>query len=312
MKILLFGLRRSGTTLAFNLFRQCEALRCYYEPLHPNLVSASGSSCIESDRKGAFSEFRLIYSELEKKHAGFGAPKYDVTEELIQNNLTPRHLEYLDFLFGSHENVLLQPVRLNYQLYQLRARYPDARFVWVLRRPEGFIKSVLAYRPSMLNYRDAGLPSNRAIANCKKNVVFRLMRGWRAFDNPWSQVAAANFIVNSRPFFRELATSPTWLKLLALWYDHYLFVSNFIRANSEVCQVFLYDEACKSNTYTKDKIGKLGLDFEENAFDGLIDSRILHKQDQARIEIAEGEASIRKMITDFGIDLDLSFQGTVA
>lgn len=312
MKIILFGLRRSGTTLAFNLFRQCRDLRCYYEPLHPNLVSPTASSCIDSDRKGAYSEFRLIREELQKQHAGFGAPKYDVLEELVPDNLTPRHLAYLDFLFGSSDHVLLQPVRLNYQLGQLRARYPDARFVWVLRRPEGYIKSVLAYRPNMLTYRDAGIPGNMAIESCKKNPLFRLMRGWNAFDNPWSQVAAANFIVSARPCFRELSGSPTWIKLLALWYDHYLFASAFLKSTPASSQVFLYEKACESDVYIKEQMQRMGLTHAEDAFEGLIDPAIVHKQDQARIDIAEGEQLVQRLVRESGLELDLSLRDQLA
>lgn len=308
MKIILFGLRRSGTTFAFSLFRKCRELRCYYEPLHPNLVSADGASCLDSDSKGAYTEYRLIRDDLLQQHAGFGAPRHDVLEEMIPDNLTPRHLAYLDFLFGSADNVLLQPVRLNYQLHQLRARYPDARFVWVLRRPEGFIKSVLAYRPGMLEYRDAGLPGNLATNSCRKNLAFRLMRGWRAFDNPWSQVAAANFIVASRPCFRGLSDSPTWLKLLALWYDHYLFVSDFLKSDPGVSGTFLYEQACHSSDYIKAHMHQFGLAHADDAFDGLTDPAVLRRQDESKLDIDAGENRIRQMLRDCGLDLDLSLR----
>lgn len=308
MKIILFGLRRSGTTLAFNIFRRCEGLRCYYEPMHPNLVVSQGLSRMETDRKGAFSEYRLIQDELQKHHEGFGAPKYDVAEELLQDNLTPRHLSYLDFLFGSADNVLLQPVRLNYQLHQLRAHYPDAHFVWVLRRPDGFINSVLAYRRSLLEYRDAGIPGSNAIDSCKKNLIFRMMRGWHAFDNPWAQIAAANLVVASRPYFRDLASSPTWLKLAALWYDHYLFVTDFIRANPECSRVFIYEKACGSADYIRTSMASIGLRHSENAFDGLIDSDVIRKHDRSRIDIAGGELMIQERIEAMGLDLDLSYR----
>lgn len=308
MKIFLFGLRRSGTTFAFSLFRRCEELRCYYEPLHPNLVSADGASCLDADSKGAYTEFSLIRDELPHRHAGFGAPKYDVLEEMVENNLTSRHFAYLDFLLGSSENVLLQPVRLNYQLYQLAERYPDARFVWVLRRPEGFIKSVLAYRPAMLDYRDAGIPGNHAMNSCRKNFAFRLMRGWRAFDNPWSQVAAANFIISARPCFRGLADSPTWIKLLALWYDHYLFVSKFLASNVAASQVFLYEQACHSNDYIRQQMRQLGLAHAGDAFDGLTDAAVLRRQDESRLDIAAGEKLILQKLRDCGLDPDLSLR----
>lgn len=308
MKIILFGLRRSGTTLAFNLFRRCNELRCYYEPLHPNLVATGGASCIENDSKGAFTEYHLIRESLTGLHEGFGAPKYDVAEELVVDNLVPRHLTYLDFLLGSADNVLLQPVRLNYQLNQLHARYPDARFVWVLRRPEGFIKSVLAYRRNLLEYHDAGIPGNHATSSCKKNLVFRTMRGWHAFDNPWSQVAAANLMVVNRPYFRGLESSPTWVKLAALWYDHYLFVTRFIKSHPASCQVFFYEKACASVDYIERSMDSIGLPHAQNAFDGLIDTKVVRKHGDTKIDIADGEQMIREKITACGVDLDLSYR----
>lgn len=308
MKIILFGLRRSGTTLAFNLFRRCSDLRCYYEPLHPNLVAEDGTSCIENDSKGVFTEYQSIRESLAGLHKGFGAPRYDVAEELVADNLTPQHLTYLDFLLGTADNVLLQPVRLNYQLNQLHARYPDARFVWILRRPQGFISSVLAYRHNLLEYRDAGIPGNHAISSCKKNLVFRAMRGWHSFDNPWSQVAAANLIVSSRPYFRGLETSPTWIKLTALWYDHYLFVTRFIKAHPESCDVFFYEKACASTDYIKTFMRTNGLNHAEDAFDGLVDDNVLRKHNQSTIDIAGGEQLIRQRVIASGLDLDLGYR----
>lgn len=308
MKIILFGLRRSGTTLAFNIFRRCHDLRCYYEPMHPNLVEANGASCIENDHKGAYSEFKLLEGELKRRHAGFGAPRHDVLEELVANNLNRGHLDYLDYLFGSANNVLLQPVRLNYQLYQLKERYPDARFIWVLRRPEGFINSVLAYRDSLLTYKDAGIPGNTAISSFRKNPFFRLMRGWHAFDNPWSQIAAANHIVASRPSFRGMASLPTWIKLAALWYDHYLFVSTFIKANLGSCHVLSYDKACGSAAYIEEVMNAIGLQHPKNAFDGLIDADVMRKHSQSRIDITEGERMVQERMAASGIELDLSFR----
>lgn len=308
MKIILFGLRRSGTTLAFEIFRRCQGLRCYYEPMHPNLVAPNGPSCLEKDRKGVYSEYKLLQDDLPKYHEGFGAPRYDVAEEMVANNLTPRHLRYLDFLFASADNVLLQPVRLNYQLPQLRAHYPDAHFVWVLRRPDGFINSVLTYRRSLLEYRDAGIPGSKAIDSCKKNLVFRMMRGWQAFDNPWAQIAAANSIVSGRPYFRGLQDEPTWVKLTALWYDHYLFVTRFIKENPGSCDVFFYDKACVSPSYITSIMNSIGMRTAENAFDGLIDAGAVKKHAQSKIDISSAERMIQERIAASDIDMDMSYR----
>lgn len=308
MKIILFGMRRSGTTLAFNIFRRNSSLLCFHEPLHPNLVSTDRLSCLARDKKRVYSEYKSIYEELTKRHEGFGAPKYDVVEELIYNNLTGRHLAYLDFLFECAENVLIQPVRLNYQLYQLRERFPNARFVWIVRQPEGFINSVLKYRPSLLTYHDACLAGSHAIKTCKENIVFRMTRGWNAFDNPWSQVAAANFIVQSRPFFRRLITAPTWIKLLALWYDHYRFVTEFINSNPQNSFVFDYDKACCSEAYIKDLMASIKLDYPAGNFNELIDKKVMQKQNESRIDISDGEIMIQKQFEEAGLGLDLSFR----
>ncbi len=308
MKIILFGLRRSGTTLAFNIFRRNSGLLCFHEPLHPNLVSKDRLSCLIRDKKGVYSEYNSIYEELAKRHEGFGAPKYDVIEELIVNNLTGRHLAYLDFLFDCAENVLIQPVRLNYQLYQLRARYPEASFVWIVRQPEGFINSVLKYRPLLLTYHDACLAGSHAIRTCKENIIFRMARGWNAFDNPWSQIAAANFIVQGRPFFRSLITAPTWTKLLALWYDHYRFVTEFINSDPQRCFVFNYDKACCSEAYIRELMINLKLDYPAGHFNDLIDTKVVQKQKGSRIDVSGGEIMIQKKIEEAGLDLDLSYR----
>ncbi len=308
MKIILFGLRRSGTTLSFNIFRQCSNLLCFYEPLHPNLVSTEGVSCINEDKKNVYMEYKPFYAELLKYHEGFGAPKYSVAEELVVNNLTNRHFAYLDFLFARAANVLIQPVRLNYQLHQLQARYPDACFVWVIRQPDGFINSVLKYRPDLFGYRDACLPGNYAIDSCKKNFIFRMMRGWGAFDDPWSQIAAANHIVQCRPYLQKFITSYTWLKLLALWYDHYWFVMDFIRKNRDKCFLFSYDKACVSENYIREIMSSMGMRYETSGLSALVDAGLLKRHKESRIDIAEGEMLIQKEFRSFDVDLDLSYR----
>jgi sulfotransferase family protein len=303
MKIFLFGLRRSGTTLAFNIFRRCQDVRCYYEPLHPDLLAE-----VDADTKGAYAEYRALGEDLRKRHEGFGAPAHDVAEELFPGNLSERHLAFLDFLFGSADNVVLQPVRLCYQLHQLRARFADARFVWVLRRPEGFVNSVLEYRPSLLRYTDAGIPGSHAIKTLKKSRLVRVTRGWHAFDDPWSQIGAANLIVTSRPCFRGLVSSPTWIKLVALWYDHYRFVSAFIEEHPASCRVLCYEKACGSADYIRALMASLGLAHAADAFDGLIDADVMRKQHGSRIDILDAERMIQERIQTDGGELDLSYR----
>lgn len=311
MKIILFGLRRSGTTLAFNIFRRNNNLLCFHEPLHPNLISKDRVSCLINDKKGVYSEYNTIYKDLEKKHEGFGAPRYDIIEELITNNLTNRHIDYLDFLFKCAENVLIQPVRLNYQLYQLLTHFPQAKFVWIVRQPDGFISSVLNYRPSLLTYHDACLAGSRAINTCRKNFLFRIIRGWNAFENPWSQIAAANFIVQSRPYFRDLITAPTYIKLLALWYDHYRFVTEFIKSNPQICYIFNYEKICRSEDYVSKLMAELHINYPADHFDDFINSEVIEKHKRSKIDISDAEVMIQDKIRESGMNLDISYRNLI-
>ena len=308
MKIILFGLRRSGTTLAFQIFRSCKELRCFYEPLHPGLVFPEESSCLNNDKKNVYSEYRLLGEELLSRHEGLGAPVYDVVDELVPNTLTSRHLDYLDFLFESAPDVLIQPVRVTYQLHQLRTHYPDARFVWVVRQPEGFIRSVLTYRPDLLTYRDAGLASNRAIKAQKKNILLRVLKGWNAFDNPWSQIAVANAIVQREPVFKDLKNVPSWIKLMALWYDHYRVVTGFMGGNSSNCYMLNYEKACQSDACIKELFTSLQLDYSMANLAGLIDAKVVSKQRTAPLDMSDGEEMIQKKYEMSGAPLDLSYR----
>jgi len=308
MKIILFGLRRSGTTLAFQIFRTCKTLRCFYEPLHPGLVFPEKSSCLNNDKKNVYSEYRLLGKELFSRHEGLGAPLHDVVDELAPNALTKRHLDYLDFLFESAPDVLIQPVRLTYQLQQLRTRYPDARFVWVVRQPEGFIRSVLTYRPDWLTYRDAGLASNRSIKAQKKNILLRALKGWNAFDNPWSQIAAANAIVQREPVFKDLTNAPSWIKLMALWYDHYRVVTEFAKDNASNFHMLNYEKACRSDAYVKELFASLQLDCSMVNLAGLIDAKVVGRQQVVTLDVSDGEEMIQRKYEMMGAPLDLSYR----
>jgi hypothetical protein len=223
-QIVLFGQRRSGTTLAFELFRRCSGLTCFYEPLHPRLLRHrdwQGEADLDLNPKGAFDEYQPFRGELEKVYAPLGAPVYPVEQELDDRAWTERHSAYLARLAAMTSATLLQPVRANHHLARIREALPEAFFVWVLRAPQGVVASQLS-RPRDL-----------------------FATGGDAPQVGWNQSRAADAVIARRPWLGGFRDAPSWLKLMALWYDHLDVVSTF-RASipDERFAVLRYEDLC--------------------------------------------------------------------
>ncbi len=261
--IILFGQRRSGTTIAFKLFREVKSLRCYYEPLHPWLIRHtdwSGPELIETDAKQVMDEYCLLdRRQFQDRYAPLGAPVYPVQQELNAAYWSERHSDYIRYLLDSSPATLLQPVRVNYHLASLSRVDPGMRFIWVLRNPRGVVSSLLQYKPEQFPF---GPPPGQQTEAGRKGIRGAVGRAWRRrplqkrpasprprrrrSGNPWSQGDAARILIQQNPRYAQFAEAPLYIQLLVACYDAVDRVSHFFDSMpKENTSVIRYEDLCR-------------------------------------------------------------------
>lgn len=166
MNIFIVGLRRSGTTIFWRMFRDDDRLLCLDEPFNPLL-----SDLPRPHEKGTRAEFIDIY----ESQPDVFRRKFSPIEpkEEVETGLTDGQAEYLTWLLGQNRHVVCDFTRCAFKIEDLHRIDPSAVLVHLHRRPESVATSHL-------------LPSGsgtwrRPLANIARRLSFWWRRGW--YDN---------------------------------------------------------------------------------------------------------------------------------
>ena len=136
IKLIIAGLRRSGTTIFWESFRQDPRLLCYDEPFNPNLHTLPARAGLKAPE-----EFiRLIDRDPLRFWELFSPIHF--TDEL-REGLSERQLAYLDYLAGSGGSVAIDVTRCQFKFAALRSAAPDAVLVHLYRSPGSLASSHL-------------------------------------------------------------------------------------------------------------------------------------------------------------------------
>ncbi len=126
MRIFIVGLRRSGTTISWDTFRQDRRLLCYNEPFNPMLrgvpieiPNRSRTEFIELFRRDSWAFWRHF------------APIGRIEE--LQDDLSDWQVAYLRFLMSRAESICLDTTRCHFRLAALHEVVPDATVVHLFR-----------------------------------------------------------------------------------------------------------------------------------------------------------------------------------
>lgn len=136
MKIFVIGLRRSGTTVFFDTFRQDRSLTCFDEPFNAMIRDIP-----DRDEWGSKKEYVDLYH---KDPAQFWTKyAYILGIDELRPNLTPDQVGWLDYMLASAPRCFADFTRLNFKLAALNAIVPDAVLVHLHRQPASFASSHL-------------------------------------------------------------------------------------------------------------------------------------------------------------------------
>lgn len=207
MKLIIAGLRRSGTTIFWETFRQDPRLLCYDEPFNPNLWVLPGRSGLKAPE-----EFNLL---LDRDPAAFWerfSPIHFSQE--LREGLSDREADWLRHLGGTGDRVAVDVTRCLFKLAALHAIAPDAVLVHLYRPAESFASSHM-------------LPTSRGRRGALRKLVHR--RGFFTRPGGYNGWSFESIIGNStRSLFakrlgeagldpEQVYAMPAVARLMAYW-----------------------------------------------------------------------------------------------
>jgi hypothetical protein len=150
LQLIILGLRRSGTTIFWQTFRQDERLPCFNEPFNPFLREVP-IEIPNRSRKEFIDVFRRDSRDFWRRFAPISR-----IEEL-QETFSDRQADYLRFLAGRTGSICFDTTRCHFRIPALKEQLPDATLVHLYRTPAAFASSHLiptgsgGFRSSWLN-----------------------------------------------------------------------------------------------------------------------------------------------------------------
>lgn len=221
--IFIIGLRRSGTTVLFDILQEDMSSACFYEPLCAGRATPGGGSGIKPiDHNADLRRFRMDFAARHGLPASnapfnFGAPR-DVALEAGDHDLGDMLRAYLREMAEVAPHTVLKFVRATFLVSDLHAIAPQAVLVHVRKNPLRFVVSHLIGR------RRARGP----VRELARRLVYgptltlddltadRVFTKRRTFDT-WSQERVADHYLRTLPHGDILRRKPAYYRLLLLW-----------------------------------------------------------------------------------------------
>jgi Sulfotransferase family len=138
-QIFIQGMRRSGTTILYDLLSADPSLRCFYEPMAAGRPAIGGGSGLRHEDlmagvREARETFAAEHPELEDASVlNYGAPRDWRLE--FERDLPPVVRDYLRFLLSRGDAVAMKFTRMAYKIPVLAEIAPRGRLIHVIRDP---------------------------------------------------------------------------------------------------------------------------------------------------------------------------------
>ena len=205
MNIFVQGMRRSGTTIAYDILCADGRFDCYYEPLsagEPKLGGGSGAQSVDVSEN--VHQLRLEYLARERRSGdaallNYGAPRQPELE--LEADLPDFVRDYLAAMLRRSEHSMVKFTRMYRKVRVLWELDPKAAFVHVVRDPRAVVASYL--------FGEQGKHRRR----------FRWKRRFftRSSDRlPWAAYALSERLLETEEF-RHLRGCPDFLRALLVW-----------------------------------------------------------------------------------------------
>lgn len=204
MDLLIQGMRRSGTTILYDLLLEEGGWDAYYEPLAEDKVTVGGGS--NAHRFDLFSSVRAARSEFARTHSGYdvsalnhGAPRDPRLE--LERELPEPVRAYLRQLLSNAPRTLIKFTRMWRKVGVLAELAPDALFVHVVRDPRAVTSSYLLGR------------GRRNLGRLRNEDAFF---GRRSSRSSWSSFPLSELLLKEPAYWRFAGCTDIG-RVLLLW-----------------------------------------------------------------------------------------------
>lgn len=206
MNVFIQGMRRSGTTIVFDVLWEDGSFDCYYEPLAAARKKAVGGGSEEHsvdffDKiRHCRTEFMAQYRRLESTDLlNYGAPRQAELE--FEPDLPDYCREYIRFMISRSENTMIKFTRMYCKVRVLWEIDPDAKFIHIVRDP----RSVAA------SYLFGKYQKNKHLFHNEKAFF-----GRKSNKSSWSSFPFSEIILNT-PEYAHLKGCEDFIRILILW-----------------------------------------------------------------------------------------------
>ena len=259
------GVFRSGTTMLFRALRNDPRLRCYYEPLHPNLLDHVWEATADRPdhaKSPLYAEYTSLADSLESLHDAALACHHAA---LGSQDAAPGLKAYLHTLTASAPCIVLQFNRSFWMTRWLHRQCPDSTFVHVVRDPRSVVWSQLTTASGQRVRMDWPLLGRRFFsfssgnlqnafsshAYCGAYQVSDYLTAGRQLDQTfqddvtaWAQ-ARLRAVQDARPF----------VQALALWGAQVRVCHHHARdAFGDRYQLIRYEDLCRHPPHTLNRV----------------------------------------------------------
>lgn len=135
------GVFRSGTTVLFRALRQDEERRCYYEPLHPDLldhVQEARAATPSHAKSPLYAEFAPLLNRIDTVFS----PEFALNNAVLDSeDDAPAMARYLHLLAEAAFSPVLQMNRGFWMSAWLRQQFPSTTFLHLVRDPRSVVWS---------------------------------------------------------------------------------------------------------------------------------------------------------------------------
>lgn len=127
------GLRRSGTTAIWRMFRNLDQFTCYDEPFNPMLKT----KLPKQHHKGTWDEFINLWND---DHVAFNEALESISlAQEVSPQITPRQQAFLHYM--SQTPTIIDFTRLNFKMDDILQKFPHAVALFLYRSPVAFATS---------------------------------------------------------------------------------------------------------------------------------------------------------------------------
>lgn len=217
MQIIITGMRRSGTTILYDVLYGDKQLDAYYEPLGVSQRTIGGGSGVRGVTY--FDKLRSARMKFLEQYPGLQSPEmlnYGARRDFrleLEPGFPDYIKEYFRFLADGNSHTLFKLVRTYFKTRALHEIFPEAKLIHIYKDPRRQAVSHI-----QTNRKGKNLPLRARIKKRARRFYRNLnFFGVKSNFNFWSAEDVVNEMIRREPELKPYQNAPAYLKLMLLW-----------------------------------------------------------------------------------------------